>query len=415
MLLSSMLVGATALALVTAATTSSTGSSVTESRIATSTSSAAAQTHTISVGASGFVFEPVQVNASVGDTILWRFYPTGHSVVRSEFKQSCIPYEDTGANKVGFYSGFVDVQTTSDNGPTFQVRVNDTEPIFFYCAAPTSCTGHQMIGVINPNATFTYDIQLAYAQNATFQMKPGDPFPSESAETGSATSTPTASSSPSPSSSSNSSSHLGAGAIAGIAIGGAAVLILAVALIYMCGRRGGMTRAFHHGPVMQEARYANGPIGPGPKSPGQETFTTAYSAAPSSDPYVHLHMQQAGHYGGPGAHPLMPGGYPPPSSGSPPPLSEYSQSLYNVHGQHTGGPLMGSPPMSGLDGPNANGFFVTPQVPLHQQRQQPSMERAVELPTSLNPGNSPLPGYSKEQKTYSWVQEGEGTYRPSKP
>lgn len=49
------------------------------------------------------------------DVLEFRFYPTGHWIVRSEFKQSCIPYEDTGPNKIGFSSGAVDVQTTSNN------------------------------------------------------------------------------------------------------------------------------------------------------------------------------------------------------------------------------------------------------------------------------------------------------------
>jgi hypothetical protein len=36
-----------------------------------------------------------------------------------------------------------------------------------------------MIGVINPNATQTLYAQLAFAGNATYQLAPGDPFPSE--------------------------------------------------------------------------------------------------------------------------------------------------------------------------------------------------------------------------------------------
>lgn len=95
-----------------------------------------------------------------------------------------------------------------------------------------------------------------------------------------------------------------------------------------------------NGPPMQETPYANGPIGPGPRSPGQETFTTAYSAAPSST----LHTGQQGGR-------LIPSGYPA-STGSPPPLSEYSQSLYNAYGQQH--PLVG-----GVKGGNAaqNGFL----------------------------------------------------------
>lgn len=34
------------------------------------------------------------------------FYPQNHSVVRAEYKYPCIPYELTGVDKVGFFSGF---------------------------------------------------------------------------------------------------------------------------------------------------------------------------------------------------------------------------------------------------------------------------------------------------------------------
>jgi hypothetical protein len=36
----------------------------------------------------------------------FRFYPQNHSVARAEYKHPCIPYEYTGVNKVGFWSGF---------------------------------------------------------------------------------------------------------------------------------------------------------------------------------------------------------------------------------------------------------------------------------------------------------------------
>jgi hypothetical protein len=67
------------------------------------------------------------VNASVGDTIgastpsqlfsfffvalklinatEWRFYPGGHGVVRADYKTPCYPYEQTGLNRNGFFSG----------------------------------------------------------------------------------------------------------------------------------------------------------------------------------------------------------------------------------------------------------------------------------------------------------------------
>jgi hypothetical protein len=129
--------------------------------------------------------------------------------------------------------------------PNYEVRVNDTEPIFFYCAAPGSCVNYHMIGVINPNATQTFDAQLAFAENATYQLAPGDPFPSETPIP-----KPTPGSGPSdPNSNSGrgggggSLGYLSPGAIAGIAIGAAAVLIPGTALIYLHSRRHGFEKA----------------------------------------------------------------------------------------------------------------------------------------------------------------------------
>jgi hypothetical protein len=160
-----------------------------------------------------------------------------------------------------------------------------------------------MIGVINPNATQSFAAQMAYAENVTYQLAPGEPFPSE---------TPTGLPRPTSTSGSNSGGGdggdsdgggggggLSTGAIAGIAIGAAAVLIIAAALIYLCGRRGGFEKAYRKSglpgfgagtaaggsasPHMVEANYANAPVGgvgigvvgrTTPKSPGQMTMST---------------------------------------------------------------------------------------------------------------------------------------------
>lgn len=204
-----------------------------------------------------------------------------------------------------------------------------------------------MVGVINPNATQTYELQLESAENATFQMTPGEAFPSETASSSGSSATSSSSSSSSGSGSSSSDHHhLSAGAIAGIAIGGAAVLVLAAAVVYLCGRRGGLDKAYHrqghsnnratYQEPMVEARYV------GPKSPGQETFsTTAYTATPPNDPYQHVPGPQLQGLGM--SHGVAPAPYSV-SSGSPPPVSEYSQSLHN----HP--PRWGSPQISAMDG-----------------------------------------------------------------
>ena len=113
-------------------------------------------THTIAVGATGFTFSPNNLSGiAVGSVIEFNFYPGNHSVVRSAFEFPCIPYENTGPNRVGFFSGFLDTNVYSSDGPKYRVRVNDTDPIFYYCAAPGSCIAHGMIGVINPVRSYS--------------------------------------------------------------------------------------------------------------------------------------------------------------------------------------------------------------------------------------------------------------------
>lgn len=64
---------------------------------------------------SGHKFTPAQVEAKVGDVIEWRFYPSGHWVIRGDFEQPCIPYEYIGLNKEGFSSGVQKVQAITDD------------------------------------------------------------------------------------------------------------------------------------------------------------------------------------------------------------------------------------------------------------------------------------------------------------
>lgn len=128
-----------------------------------------------------------------------------------------------------------------------------------------------MVGVINPNENFTLDVQKAALADVKFQLSPGEPWPAEASPstTGSASSTSTSTSSTTaPStdsvSSSSSPSGLSSGAIAGIAVGAAAVLIIAIALIWFCGRKGGIEKGYRKStignpppPSMMEANYDN--------------------------------------------------------------------------------------------------------------------------------------------------------------
>ncbi|CAG8980925.1 hypothetical protein HYALB_00003784 [Hymenoscyphus albidus] len=202
---------------------------------ASSTSSAPYPTHTIAVGEHGHVFTPESTTAEVGDIVEFRFFPLNHSVsslfggvqlwlainnekvAKAEFKSPCIPYEITGAGKQGFWSGF------------FPLNV---------IATPASACVDKMVGVVNPNTTHTLDIQKQFAANASFDFSPGESFPPEVKDAiPGATQTGSASSSTATVVAASHHDSLGTGAIVGIVIGTIAVLLLAGALIYVCGRQ----------------------------------------------------------------------------------------------------------------------------------------------------------------------------------
>jgi hypothetical protein len=141
------------------------------------------------------------------------------------------------------------------------------------------------------NKTWSLAVQEEFVKNSTFALSPGEAFPTESprpdptAAGGYSTPTPTSSTTTSPSTGSQSSGHstLSGGAIAGIAIGGAAVVILAAALLYVCGRKGGIEKGYRRSHIHQappafpvgETKYGT-PGSPPPAStydpPGSESY-----------------------------------------------------------------------------------------------------------------------------------------------
>lgn len=180
----------------------------------------------------------------------YQFYPTNHSVIRAAYGYPCVPYELVeGADHFGFYSGFKPVDAVLAEPPIWRLTVNDTNPVFYYCGAPGSCNGWGMVGVINPSANTSLQHQKDLAKQSSFVLLPGDDWPSESdVPNGVATSsrpssktsaipTATAVTTPSATPTPAASHGLGAGAIAGIAIGGSAVLLMAFVAIWFCGRQ----------------------------------------------------------------------------------------------------------------------------------------------------------------------------------
>ncbi|KAJ3991427.1 hypothetical protein F5050DRAFT_1794247 [Lentinula boryana] len=102
-------------------------------------------THNITVGINGqLAFGPANISAAIGDIVEFTFLAKNHSVVQSSFSEPCTPLVD------GFNLGFhpVDANTT---GPTLSITVNNTSPIWGYCAqtSPVSHCGSGMVFSIN--------------------------------------------------------------------------------------------------------------------------------------------------------------------------------------------------------------------------------------------------------------------------
>jgi plastocyanin len=124
-----------------------------------------AATHNIAVGQDGLAYTPNTTYADIGDTVIFSFYPIDHNVVQGPFETPCLD-----GNGTGIYSGFIGssegvavrislpyfLSTIRPNratqNRTFQITINDTNPIWFYCSQKAGgghCT-KGMVGVINP-------------------------------------------------------------------------------------------------------------------------------------------------------------------------------------------------------------------------------------------------------------------------
>ncbi|OAQ57452.1 extracellular serine-rich protein [Pochonia chlamydosporia 170] len=120
----------------------------------------------IAVGKDGLVFSPNSVTADRGDILEYQFYKQQHSVAMGDFANGCTP-----AAQGGFFSG---VMKTSRDGPkkkVFQVIVNSTEPMAFYCTVGSHCQ-NGMVGVINPSSTDSLDKYKSTAKDAKENKAP---------------------------------------------------------------------------------------------------------------------------------------------------------------------------------------------------------------------------------------------------
>jgi len=110
-----------------------------------------ATVHDVQVGGANgqLEYSPEAISAAVGDQVVFHFNPKNHTVSQSAFATPC------GLKEGGFTSGFMPVaaNTSADSLPTFTVTVNDTSPVWVYCAqgagTPASHCGQGMVFAIN--------------------------------------------------------------------------------------------------------------------------------------------------------------------------------------------------------------------------------------------------------------------------
>lgn len=108
---------------------------------------AAAKTVRIDVGNGGLRFSPNVTQASKGDVLEFHFFAVNHSVVEGRFDAPCQP-----ARESPVFSGFTGPIAAGQEGPNvFQVTVNDTKPLVFYCSQNTGFhCARGMYAVVNP-------------------------------------------------------------------------------------------------------------------------------------------------------------------------------------------------------------------------------------------------------------------------
>ncbi|KAK1711441.1 extracellular serine-rich protein [Colletotrichum lupini] len=367
-------------------TTSSSTTTGTPVVVSATASAAAAQTHTIAVGASGFAFSPAKTEANVGDTIEWIFYPDAHSVIRAEFGFPCTPYEYIDIGREGFYSGNQSVKAITNDMPRYRVRVNDTLPIFYYCGAPGSCYKEKMIGVINENSTQTLDKQLEAALPLTTQILPGEPFPTES-------DAPKATSGGSNNGAVINNYHhsVSGGQIAGIVIGSLAFLFLGGLLVYLCGRRGGINRAYKRTSTAYQAP---------PTAPSQPVVAELnYSMQPKSPSTQGWRNSHYSNFSGPYRdHATPTAQFSPQLSPQPTGFTHPVNGMQTYHDHR----ISSVAPSVVVEAPDNQA--ATPAAAPPAPAAAP-----VELPTARDLGNSPPPRYMPR---FSFAEQ-ESEYRPS--
>jgi plastocyanin len=135
--------------------------------------------HRVIVGGTGVLaFQPNTVTAQPGDTVTFEFHQKNHTATQSTFATPCGPMAN------GFNSGFQPVGTDATTFPTYTVRVNDTTPVWVYCAQSGHCSSGMVFAINAPSSGNTFDAFKAKAMGSSssggYPSSTSNPAPTQS-------------------------------------------------------------------------------------------------------------------------------------------------------------------------------------------------------------------------------------------
>ncbi|PCH33520.1 hypothetical protein WOLCODRAFT_160132 [Wolfiporia cocos MD-104 SS10] len=112
--------------------------------------------HRVVVGGSDgqLTYTPSNITAEPRDVVVFEFHQKNHTATQSSFDDPCHILTNATTNEViGLDSGFMPVADDATEFPTFNVTVNDTAPLWFYCKqhTPTGAShcGEGMVFAVN--------------------------------------------------------------------------------------------------------------------------------------------------------------------------------------------------------------------------------------------------------------------------
>lgn len=156
------------------------------------------QVVTVSSANNSLIYSPDNIKAAAGDMVQFQFVAGNHTVTQSTFDQPCKPINSIMSNVTGFHSGYMPVAASQATGmiPTYTIQINNTTPLWVYCAQGRHCESG-MVMVINENTAANASRslaafkQLASAQTASSAPSSGTTGGTSGTGTGSTSTTTT--------------------------------------------------------------------------------------------------------------------------------------------------------------------------------------------------------------------------------